>query len=267
MANAFALVRPPGHHAEPKASGGYCIYNNVAIGARYAQRTLKLSRVLIVDWDLHHGNGTQDCFANDPSVLFFSTHQRFIYPHTGRLREVGKGRGRGYTINVPLLPGFGDGDFLHLFEALLRPVALAFAPDLILVSAGFDIHAGDPLGGMCVTPQGFAALTRLLMKISEECCQGRLVMSLEGGYDLAALAQSVRAVLRELSGLEHTDRVPILATAERQKCAAVIWRVRRRHGRHWPCLLSAPGDQSDRPPSWAKRCRSRLARARVYFST
>jgi acetoin utilization deacetylase AcuC-like enzyme len=146
--NAFALVRPPGHHAERGAARGFCLYNNVAIAARYAQSKLGLARILVVDWDLHHGNGTQHCFEDDPSVLFFSTHQAFTYPYSGRLRETGKGKGKGYTVNVPLLPGFGDGDYLVLFERLLKPIALEFKPDMILVSAGFVIHFNDPLGGM-----------------------------------------------------------------------------------------------------------------------
>ncbi len=265
VANAFALVRPPGHHAERRASGGYCLYNHVAVGARYAQRRLNLPRILIVDWDLHHGNGTQHCFDDDPSVLFFSTHQGFIYPHTGRLRDTGKGRGKGYTINVPLPAGMGDGDFLHLFETLLRPVALAFAPDLILVSAGFDIHKDDPLGSMRVTPQGFAALTRLLMEIAGECCDGRLVLTLEGGYDLPGLAQSVHAVLRELTGMQHTDPAPIRMTADRARCADVIWRVRQTHRRRWPCL--APGTGDDRPPSRSDRWRAAWARCKTYFNS
>ena len=188
--NAFALSRPPGHHAERTAARGFCLFNNVAIAAHYAQSKLGLERILVVDWDLHHGNGTQHCFEDDASVLFFSTHQAFTYPHSGCLREVGKGKGRGYTVNIPLLPGLGDGDYLVIFESLLTPIALEFKPDVILVSAGFDIHFNDPLGGMKVTPEGFAGMTRILLDIAAQCCRGKLVMTLEGGYNLEALRDS-----------------------------------------------------------------------------
>ena len=265
--NAFALVRPPGHHAERQAARGFCLYNNVAIGARYAQKTLKRDRILVVDWDLHHGNGTQHCFEEDPSVLFFSTHRAFTYPHSGRLREVGKGRGKGYTINVPLLPGFGDGDYLCLFEYLLKPVALAFKPDLILISAGFDIHADDPLGGMRVTPQGFAALTRLMLDIADECCEGKLVLALEGGYDLNGLKASVREVLREMTALRHTDLSSVRASANSRMCRYVIWRVRRMHGKYWPILSGPNGDAAAGMPSRLERLKGDLARWKAYFTS
>ena len=261
--NAFALVRPPGHHAERDASGGFCLYNNIAIGTRFAQRRLDLSRILVVDWDLHHGNGTQHCFEDDPSVLFFSIHKAFTYPHTGRAAEIGKGPGRGYTINVPLLPGYGDADYLVLFEALLRPVAMDFNPDLILVSAGFDIHADDPMGGMRVTPDGFAAMTRVLLDVADACCQGKLVMVLEGGYDLGSLRDSVREVLKEMTGLRRTDLAPILASAAHSKTAYVIWRVGRLHRKYWPSLWR-PGKWNI-PPSFKMRLGGMLACLAAYF--
>lgn len=263
VGNAFALVRPPGHHAEHNASGGFCLYNNIAVGTRFAQNRLGRSRILVVDWDLHHGNGTQQCFAEDPSVLFFSTHKAFTYPHTGRAADIGKGRGKGYTINVPLLPGFGDGEFLVLFEALLRPVAMAFQPDLVLVSAGFDIHADDPMGGMQVTPDGFAAMTRVLLDIADACCDGKLVMVLEGGYDLASLRDSVRQVLRELTGQQRTDLAPILASADLEKTAYPVWRVGRFQQRYWPCLRQ-PG-RFNAPPSPTARLKGMLARWAAYL--
>ena len=238
--NAFALIRPPGHHAERTRARGFCLYNNVAVAARYAQNRLGLKRILIVDWDLHHGNGTQHCFEDDPSVLFISIHQAFTYPHSGRLREVGKGRGRGYSINVPLPAGFGDGEYLALFTHLVDPVARAFDPDLVLVSAGFDIHGDDPLGGMKVTPVGFAGMTRKLMDVADACCRGKLVMTLEGGYHLAALRDSVRGVLEEMTGRRVTDSAALTAAYDRKKVAYVLWRVYRVHGRYWPCLQQGP---------------------------
>ncbi|MDP2267986.1 MAG: histone deacetylase, partial [Deltaproteobacteria bacterium] len=182
--NAFALVRPPGHHAEDWGARGFCLFNNVAIGAMHALTKHHLERVLIVDWDLHHGNGTQHSFYEEPRVLYFSTHQYPYYPGTGDLKEHGRGAGLGYTINVPLQPGAGNALYLDIFRNLLQPVALKFQPELILVSAGFDIYKHDPLGGMEVTTEGFAYLTRVLMNIADACCCGRLVMTLEGGYHI-----------------------------------------------------------------------------------
>jgi acetoin utilization deacetylase AcuC-like enzyme len=261
--NAFALVRPPGHHAERAKAKGFCLYNNVAIGARFAQQRLGLSRILVVDWDLHHGNGTQNCFAADPSVLVFSTHRAFFYPGSGRLGEVGKGPGRGYTVNIPLLPGFGDGEYLTLFDAILKPVALEFRPDLVLVSAGFDIHTDDPMGGMKVTSRGFAGLTRAVLDIADACCGGRLLMTLEGGYDLAALRDSVGEVLKELSGMQTTPLAPILASADRRKAGYVVWRVKRVHRKYWKSL--ALGNAAEKP-SRLERARAAMARVVAYFT-
>ncbi len=198
--NAFALVRPPGHHAEYARAMGFCLFNNIAIGARYAQQSHDIERVLVVDWDLHHGNGTQHAFEEDPSVLYFSTHQYPYYPGSGAVQQVGRGKGEGYTVNVPLSPGHGDKEYLAIFEKILKPIALEFKPGLVLVSAGFDIYENDPLGGMRVSPGGFGALTRCLMEMADACCGGRLVITLEGGYHLQGLRDSVRAVLNVLTG-------------------------------------------------------------------
>ena len=265
--NAFALIRPPGHHAEQAAARGFCLYNNVAIAAHFAQSKLGLARILVVDWDLHHGNGTQHCFEDDPSVLFFSTHQAFTYPHSGSLREIGKGKGKGYTVNVPLLPGFGDGDYLMIFERLLKPIALAFRPDLVLVSAGFDIHFNDPLGGMKVTPAGFAGLTRVLLDIAEQCCEGKLVMTLEGGYNLEALRDSVREVLREMVGRRTTDIHGMMASADPKKIAYVLWRVKRMHQKYWKCLALSSTGSAPAVPSRMDRFRGTLSRWIAYFKS
>jgi acetoin utilization deacetylase AcuC-like enzyme len=238
--NAFAMVRPPGHHAEKSCAKGFCLYNNVAVAARYAQTYLNLKKILIVDWDLHHGNGTHHIFENDPTVLYFSVHQFPHFPGTGKLRHSGKGPGRGYSVNIPVPAGLGDGEYLMLLERLLKPVAAAFSPDLVLVSAGFDLHRQDPLGGMFVTAAGFAAMTRLVLEIADQCCSGRLVLSLEGGYDLQALRNSVKAVRCEMAGLTQTDRQEMMMKADRQKIEGVIREAIRVHGRYWKVF---PGEE------------------------
>jgi acetoin utilization deacetylase AcuC-like enzyme len=191
--NAFCAVRPPGHHATPTRGMGFCIYNHVAIAARYLQRVHGLRRVLIIDWDYHHGNGTQDTFYDDPSVFFFSTHHYGAYPGTGNPSERGAGRAAGTTLNVALPPGAGDAEFLRAFETMLVPAARAFKPDFILVSAGFDAMRDDLLGRFDITPAGFAALTRVVVTLARELCNGRVVSVLEGGYRLDGLAASVAA--------------------------------------------------------------------------
>jgi acetoin utilization deacetylase AcuC-like enzyme len=201
--NAFAFVRPPGHHAEKDAAKGFCVFNNIAIGAMHAISKYNLKRILIIDWDLHHGNGTQHSFYNDPRVLYFSTHQYPYYPGTGALQEIGRGPGEGYTINVPLSEGAGDADFVKIFRKILQPVALEFKPELILLSAGFDTYFQDPLGGMRVKPEGFANLARILLNIAGACCQGRFVAVLEGGYHISGLTRSVKAVLEEMLDETH----------------------------------------------------------------
>jgi acetoin utilization deacetylase AcuC-like enzyme len=236
LGHAFALVRPPGHHAEKSQAMGFCLVNNVAVGAMFARRILGLTRVLIVDWDVHHGNGTQHCFEADPAILFFSCHQHPFFPGTGHFTETGLGQGEGFTINVPLSRGYGDGEYTAIFENILRPAALEFKPELILVSAGFDSHRYDPVGGMDMTSRGFAALTRSLMNLAEACCPGRLVLCLEGGYHLEALGRSVLAVLSELAGLTHSRLEDIMAAAIPQKVDYVLKRCRQVHRGHWKGL-------------------------------
>ncbi|MEA1944564.1 MAG: histone deacetylase [Euryarchaeota archaeon] len=197
--DAFALVRPPGHHALPDRGMGFCLFNNIAIGAKYALRR-GYDRVLIVDWDVHHGNGTQHIFYDDPSVFYFSVHQYPYYPGTGSSDEIGTGAGRDYTLNVPLPRGSGDTEYINVFKNILIPVALGFDPDIVLVSAGFDAHIDDPLAGMAVTTDGFREMASIVCLISDRCCDGRLAITLEGGYDLHALSHSVLAVLEVMQG-------------------------------------------------------------------
>jgi len=197
--NAIALVRPPGHHAEASRAMGFCFFNNIAIGAEHLLRRHGLRRVLIVDWDLHHGNGTERAFYERRDVMYFSAHQSPLYPGTGAVRFFGHGEGFGCNLNVPLLAGKTDADYLLIFNRILAPVAAEFAPEFILVSAGFDIAAGDPLGGMSLTSRGFGLLTDSLAAMAGRTAGGRLAIVLEGGYDLPALGDGVGEVMKALS--------------------------------------------------------------------
>ena len=202
---AFPLVRPPGHHAERNRAMGFCLFNNVAVGAAYASKVYGVKRILIVDWDLHHGNGTQNMFYDSSEVLYFSTHQYPYYPGTGSVNEVGVQNGFGYTINVPIHPGMGDKEYIKIFFEILKPVIEQYKPELILISAGFDTYFGDPLGGMSVSPKGFAQMTRFLKEMAESYCSGKLVLILEGGYNLEGLWESTKAVIEELLEKNKTD--------------------------------------------------------------
>lgn len=197
--NAFALVRPPGHHAISGGAMGFCLFNNVAIAAVAALRK-GAERVLVLDWDVHHGNGTQDVFYPRRDVLYQSVHQHPLYPGTGAALEQGSEIGRGYTVNCPLPPGQADADYGAVFHDLFLPIGLAFSPQLILVSAGFDPHEADPLADMHVTERGFAAMCAAVRRLAEDCCRGKLVLILEGGYHLNALARSVHGCLEILTG-------------------------------------------------------------------
>jgi len=233
LSHALVLARPPGHHAERSRAMGYCIFNNVAITGMAARTAMGLARVMVVDWDLHHGNGTQHAFERDPTVFFFSSHQFPHYPGTGHLSETGLGAGEGTTMNVPLNRGCGDGEFTALYQRLLTPVVRAFKPELILVSAGFDIHADDPLGGMMVTPMGFAGLTRLILDLARQTCAGRVVFCLEGGYNAEALADSALAMLNELTGRTSTDVDALAASADPARLNPIMDRCIRTHRRFW----------------------------------
>jgi acetoin utilization deacetylase AcuC-like enzyme len=203
--NGLAAVRPPGHHAMPDHGMGFCLLGNIAIAARHAQAQHGIERVLIVDYDVHHGNGTEAMFYDDPSVLFISTHQYPLYPGTGAATDVGSGAGAGYTINAPLPPGTGDKGYSRIFSEIIWKAAERFQPQLILVSAGFDAHWRDPLALMNVTLNGYAHMTGELIKMAETLCGGKIVFAMEGGYDLDALSYGICNVARQLIGEEPLD--------------------------------------------------------------
>lgn len=237
--NGFALVRPPGHHAEANKAMGFCLFNNVAIGAKAALKHFGLQRILIVDWDVHHGNGTQNAFYEDPQVLYFSIHRYgFFYPGTGAATEVGRGQGEGFTVNVPLPTGCTDSVYAIFFDAILRPIALEFKPELVLVSAGFDTHHQDPLGGMEVTPEGYARQTQILMEIADATAGGKIVFTLEGGYNISGQRDSVRAVLRELTQEAPLEKRGLLEKekADYPRVERAIRQIKDIHKKYWKTL-------------------------------
>ncbi len=228
--NVFAFVRPPGHHALPNRGMGFCIFNNVAIGAKYAQEK-GLKRVLIVDWDVHHGNGTSAEFYDDRSVLYFSCHQSPHYPGSGRVKDVGMDGAEGFTVNVPLPKGTGNAGYLMVFEEILKPIALEFDPDIVLVSAGQDAHQKDPLGGMELSTEAYAAMAGIVKEIADACCEGRLVAALEGGYNLNTLSESIVSVLRAFKG-EKVD----ISRGDDARVAERIEEVKNAQKAYWECL-------------------------------
>jgi acetoin utilization deacetylase AcuC-like enzyme len=203
--SAFALVRPPGHHATRRRAMGFCLFNNIAIAAAHALVKYKLERSLIIDFDVHHGNGTQEIFYDRPEVMYISTHEYPFYPGTGGVEETGRGTAKGTKVNIPLPAGCGDNEYLLAFEQIIMPVVKRFEPRLILVSAGYDAHWADELAMMQVTVSGFAQMARIIKGLADELCEGRLVFVLEGGYHLSALAASVKATLDVLLGNTSID--------------------------------------------------------------
>jgi acetoin utilization deacetylase AcuC-like enzyme len=232
--NAFALVRPPGHHAEAAQARGFCIFNNVAVAAQYLIKKHGRKRVLIVDWDLHHGNGTQNAFFSRRDVLYFSTHQFPHYPGSGFWSEGGSGEGEGFTVNIPLSPGKTDDDYHFIFRRLLVPIAKAYKPEFILVSAGFDIFAGDPLGGMEVSVRGFGVLAAELLELAEETAASGLLLTLEGGYNLFGLRDGVRQVLLVLAGKERPQLGAPAAAPALERELAPVFKVQKKY---WPVDL------------------------------
>lgn len=226
---AVALVRPPGHHAEADAAMGFCFFNNVAVAAAHARATLGCERVLILDWDVHHGNGTQHIFEERRDVLFMSLHEFPLYPGTGALHEVGRGDGQGFTLNVPCPAGFRDEDYVHALRQLLVPVAAEFQPNLVFISAGFDAHDADPLANMRLTERGYAAMTRIVKEVAERHADGRVVLLLEGGYDLEAMPRSLRACVDVLAGSASETTIEKPSQAARNLVHAVM----EQHAAYW----------------------------------
>jgi acetoin utilization deacetylase AcuC-like enzyme len=226
----FAFVRPPGHHAEPDKAMGFCLFNNIALAAAYCKVEYRLERVAVIDFDLHHGNGTQACFYDDPRVLYVSSHQFPFYPGSGSFHEVGVREGAGYTINFPLARGSGDETFIPLYTRIVGSILEQFRPQIILVSAGFDAHFLDPLGGLRVTPAGFAAAAASLLCAAEQFSDGRIVFVLEGGYSMEALRDCTTAVLQQMETLSPPE-VP--SGADDPAYVEIHNRARRAFGHFW----------------------------------
>jgi acetoin utilization deacetylase AcuC-like enzyme len=205
--NAFCAVRPPGHHAEKDRAMGFCIFNNVAVACKYAQKKYGIQKVLIIDWDVHHGNGTQNAFWTDPSVLYFSIHQFPFYPGTGSENEIGEGEGEGFTFNLPMFAGSGDVEYIEAFESIFYPLASKFSPDFIFISAGFDAHQDDPLAEINLTEAGYKRMTEVATRLAAECCDHRLVSVLEGGYNFKSLASSVEEHLLVLMNSKTREEI------------------------------------------------------------
>jgi acetoin utilization deacetylase AcuC-like enzyme len=212
----FACIRPPGHHAEPQKAMGFCLFNNCALGARYLQKRYGAERVMIVDIDAHHGNGTQAAFYDSSDVLYVSWHQFPGYPGTGNFGEVGRGAGEGFTVNVPLGKGHGDRDFAEILNFLVRPLARQYRPFMILVACGFDLYRHDRLGGMRVSPEGYALITALLVEIAEQVCEGRVAFIMEGGYSIKGIRECGLRVMQTLCGTSAPGQDRIISIKARK---------------------------------------------------
>lgn len=216
ISRGFALVRPPGHHAEKDRGMGFCLFNNIAVAARHLISKHHLNKIAILDWDLHHGNGTQHAFYGEKEALYLSIHQSPCYPGTGQFDEIGEGEGEGFNVNLPIPAGVGDEGYLEAFNKLFLPIIDKYSPDIILVSAGFDPHYDDPLGGMRVTEKGFREMAQLLIKMADKICQGKIAFFLEGGYSLSGLQKSVKEVLLRTLGEtcnkeDKNDNLPMIS--------------------------------------------------------
>ncbi len=238
VCSGLAAVRPPGHHAEAHRAMGFCLFNNVAVAAAALRAEDGVERILILDWDVHHGNGTQRSFEEDPNLLYFSTHQYPFYPGTGGLDEAGNGHGEGATVNVPLPAGCSDAEYLGVLQRILVPVALAFRPEVLLVSAGFDAHRDDPLGGMRVGEEGFSAMAALVRSLADEVCGGRLAFFLEGGYSPSALRQGTGAVLDAAIAPEAPALPPPVEMPDESFLGQLVKLVNSVHSERYPGLGS-----------------------------
>ena len=226
---SFAFVRPPGHHAEPDRGMGFCLFNNVALGAAYLRKVHGLNRVAVVDFDVHHGNGTQACFYEDPRVLYVSTHQYPYYPGTGAFHEIGAGEGRGYTANFPLPAGTGDSVFVPVYSRIVSAILDQYRPECILVSAGFDALLGDPLGGLSVSVAGYASAAASLLKAADRNCGGRICFVLEGGYSPRGLPECIQAVMHEMESEDPKE----LSFPPDPLYATIVKRAQADLGEHW----------------------------------
>ncbi|MBJ22019.1 MAG: histone deacetylase [bacterium] len=240
VARGLSAVRPPGHHAEADRSMGFCLFNNIAVAIRALQAEGSSPRILVFDWDVHHGNGTQHCFESDPDVLYISTHQFPFYPGSGDFGEDGEGRGLGTTLNIPMPAGCGDVEYVGVIERLVVPAALGFAPDIILVSCGFDAHRDDPLASMEVSLTGYRAMASTMRSLADILCEGRIVHVLEGGYSLSGVREGARAVLDSLTHedqrLEHGSEDGPRNLEPGSALRGIVDRVVEVHGRRIPNL-------------------------------